>query len=141
MDLVLSNTPEAVNTVNASPIPRFNTDHHLVSFLLSTHVRISSAASKTQYAIDYSKLDSLSLVDNLSNYDFAGILSCLDVEDIWNQLSSILKEAVCPHSQAQSQENLPHVVCFNNETDISSLEFARLERKQGSTKCLITSIN
>ena len=57
LDLVLSNTPEAVNTVNASQIPRFNTDHYLVSFLLSTHVRTSSAASKTQYAIDYSKLD------------------------------------------------------------------------------------
>ncbi len=65
---------------------------------------------KTQYAIDYSKLDYLSLVDNLSNYDFDEILSCHDVEDIWNQLSTIIKETIkqcAPTVKLRARKNYP----------------------------------
>lgn len=124
---MLTNTPKAVNTVNASQIPRLNTDHHLVSILLSTHARISSAASKTRYTIDYSKLDYLRLVDYLFNYDFAGIMSCLDVEDIWNQLSSIIKEAIqqcAPTVKLRARKNYP--MWYNsNEHLINRVRSAR----------------
>ena len=68
LDIVLTNTPEAVFNVNVAPFSPLRSDHFAVTFRLS-YVPVTSFSS-AKPLFDYSKADWTGLLEYLLNYDF-----------------------------------------------------------------------
>ena len=85
-------------------------DHLLVSFSLTTEFRPSFNVHETQYVINFSKLNYLELAEYILNFDFSPCLNCNDIEIVWNQIRTIIHNAIslfAPKLKLRSRKNYP----------------------------------
>ena len=85
-------------------------DHLLVSFSLTTEFRPSFNVHETQYVINFSNLNYLELAEYILNFDFSPCLNCNDIEIVWNQIRTIIHNAIslfAPKLKLRSRKNYP----------------------------------
>ena len=87
LDIVLTNTPEAVFNVNVAPFSPLRSDHFAVTFRLSYYVPVTSSSS-AKSLFDYSKADWTGLLEYLLNYDF-DLLFHDDIDIVWQSFKDL----------------------------------------------------
>ena len=113
LDLVLTNSPHAINNVQVGSSSVMKSDHLLVSFSLTTQFRPSFNVHETQYVINFSKLNYLELAEYILDFDFLLCLNCNDVEIVWSQIRTIIHNAIflfAPKVKLRSREKLSEMV-------------------------------
>ena len=77
LDLVLTNSPHAINNVQVGSCSVMKSDHLLVSFSLATQFRPSFNVHETQYVINFSKLNYLELAEYILDLTFHLVLTAM----------------------------------------------------------------
>ena len=88
LDIVLTNTPEAVFNVNVAPFSPLRSDHFAVTFRLSYYVPVTSSSS-AKSLFDYSKADWTGLLEYLLNYDFDLLFHDDDNDIVWESFKDL----------------------------------------------------
>ena len=87
LDIVLTNTPDAVINVNLAPFSPLCSDHFAVTFRLSYVPVTSSSSAKSLF--DYSKADWTGLLEYLLNYDFDLLFHDDDIDIVWQSFKDL----------------------------------------------------
>ena len=64
------------------------------SMIQITEFRPSFNVHETQYVINFSKLNYLELAEYILHFDFSPCLNCNDIEIVWNQIRTIIHNAI-----------------------------------------------
>lgn len=93
LDLVITNSESCFTNlwVDNSDMP---SDHFKVCFTFLSDEPSTSRRSKFSFVYDYTKVDFSSMCSYLCDYDFSDFLQSSNVDELWFQLKSLLKESV-----------------------------------------------
>ena len=86
LDIVLTNTLEAVVSFNVAPFTPLRSDHFAATFRLS-YVPVTSSNAKSLF--DYSKADWTGFLEYLLNYDFDLLFHDDDIDIVWQSFKDL----------------------------------------------------
>lgn len=93
LDLIITNSEDLFSNVWVEDSNKYS-DHFVVNFTIASFKLRKATTSKYSLVFDYTKADFEGMCSFLQDFDFSDFLQSDDVEDLWQDLKSILWEAI-----------------------------------------------